>query len=151
MRARGTANRASPPTMNTLNQWFGLQADQFGFKRPEIQFGARCIFHPNVLDPCGRVRERAWLDFVHDRLSWDFGFHEKGNMEDTFKSPDVLEFQHWLNRTAIPALNEWSFQCGITLSSSATFVLDQGRFHFRATPNASHGYLYIGAWKGGEL
>ena len=62
--------------------------------------------------------------------------------------PDKLppEFLGWLKSGLANWLERLCGEKWIEPGGRETFRLDDGPFHAIACPNASHGYLYVGAW-----
>ena len=85
-------------------------------------WGARAIFGKS-----GRI------ELLPDRQSW---------------SPDEKPdpgFLHWINKVALPWLRAEVKKRGILPSGRDELELRQDNYVLKATPNASWGYLYIGA------
>lgn len=76
----------------------------------------------------------AFIDFVPDRNGCTSPIEDKS-------------FWTWVDKKAIPALKKWATDNWIETSSEKIFeiISDCGRFVFRATPNRSYGYMYMGA------
>jgi hypothetical protein len=64
------------------------------------------------------------------------------------EDPDLVPeaFKAWLNGKLGSWLNRNCDAGWIDPGSPETFRLDDGVFHAVASPNRSHGYLYVGAW-----
>lgn len=92
----------------------------------KVGMGARAILK------CGYP---PYIDFLHDRMSWD------GTPDD------CRELSSWINRTAVPQLKKQMMDMGISTMSSEVLTVEDGAFRLEASPQASGGYLYIGAWK----
>src|SRR5262249_31444814 len=105
------------------NHWFGR-------KPPEgvmvaAAWGARAIYHP-------MRRER--IDLLPDRQQ---------RAPDSFSEANH-QLSHWLNHRALAALN---LRCrGLRGDSPNGGGGADGKYHTEASPQASGGYLYIGAW-----
>jgi len=111
---------------------FGYPAD---VESPELYWGARAIFEKGRFEGFGKARKWAppYIDLVYDRQSFVGREHPKKD-----------EFLEWLNETALPALRKWAE--GVRLDSKEVFTFGNGVFVLKASPNASFGYMYIGAW-----
>ena len=111
---------------------FGYPSD---VESPELFWGARAIFERGRLEGYGKRQKwiPPYIDLVHDRQSFVGQDH-----------PRSEEFMGWLNKTALPALRKWAE--GVGLDSRAVFEFGNGLFALKASPNASYGYMYIGAW-----
>jgi hypothetical protein len=112
---------------------FGYPAD---VKERELYWGARAIFESGRFEGFGKKQKYIppYIDLVHDRQSFVGNEHERKQ-----------EFLDWLNKTALPALRKWAE--GVSPDSRDVFVYGNGVFVLKASPNASYGYMYIGAWK----
>jgi hypothetical protein len=51
----------------------------------------------------------------------------------------------WVNKIGLPYLREEVVK--VSRSSSEVVNRDDSAYHIEASPQSSHGYLYIGAWK----
>lgn len=72
------------------------------------------------------------LDYVPDR----------GGFEEGQRTPEHLEFIREITKSK--EFDAWlQTQRG---NSNDKYVIDRDGMHFRSTPNASHGYLYMYAW-----
>ena len=101
----------------------------FGLDIPECKqfWGCRAIFDKN-----------GYIDIVHDRKNSRNLFDSGGMMME-----HVKPFSFWLDKVALPALREWAKN--IPTNSREVFEFKTFRFIMRATPNASYGYMYVGA------
>lgn len=52
--------------------------------------------------------------------------------------------QHWYEAKGVPWLDALAQR--IWHSDPMTYALDEGRFHIRASAQASYGYLYVSVW-----
>ena len=111
---------------------FGYPAE---IESPELYWGARAIFERGRFEGFGKRQKWVppYIDLVHDRQSFI-------GRDD----PRKEEFMDWLNKLALPALRKWAE--GVRLDSKEVFTFGNGVFVLKATPNASFGYMYIGAW-----
>jgi hypothetical protein len=64
---------------------------------------------------------------------------------DAPQGPETTAFVTWLNCHALPWLRSEIARVGLTSSMNQELVLKQFKYELRANPNASYGYLYIGA------
>lgn len=92
---------------------------------PVRYWGARAIFQPNASNP---------IDLLPDRQQCQ---------DDKDPKPLI----DWLNKTGLPELKKMQAFKRLSVSSSEVVEFKEGQFTIRCTPNASHGYLYIGAWQ----
>ena len=117
---------------------FGYPSD---VKSPELYWGARAIYEAPHFE--GRRSERkipAHIDLLYDRQSFEGHEH-----------PEKDAFVQWVDKTALPALRKWADEKWVMGDSREVFSFEEGSYVLKASPNASYGYLYIGAWKkGGE-
>ena len=111
---------------------FGYPAD---VEKPELYWGARAIFETSRFEGYGIKRKLVppYIDLLTDRQSFVGNEH-----------PRKEEFVKWVSRVALPALRKWAE--GVRLDSKEVFVFGNGVFVLKASPNASYGYMYIGAW-----
>jgi len=99
---------------------------------PRLYWGARAIFHPSQ-------HEEGVIDLLPDRQS-------HGELND--QQPDKEVFFNWINKVALPAVTSWARNQNP--ASREVFVASNNEFVLKATPNASFGYLYLGAWTRAE-
>jgi hypothetical protein len=85
-------------------------------------WGARAIF------------KHGEIDLLHDRMQMVGG-------DDQTRQ----ELAAWINKTGLPKVK--ALVSRLYGGDSDVVTFDDGRFHIEASPQASHGYLYIGAWK----
>lgn len=85
-------------------------------------WGARAIYAPD--------NKYCKIDILHDRQSC------------IGDEPARKELVSWLNTVGMPWLKK---TCRIPTSSHSMTEFTQGKFRLHASPNASYGYLYIGA------
>lgn len=98
-------------------------------KKAKVAWGARAIFKPNTRAPM--------IDILFDR-------------QDAFG--DVLERQalvDWVSTTGLSRIEaEIDEKAGSDVGrSNDVFRFEDARYVIEASPQRSHGYLYIGAWK----
>jgi len=77
----------------------------------------------------------VYLDFPQDRTSIDGGTQAQ-----------KMQLYKWLNEVGLPAIKKKLASGNMTGASSDWVEFEQGAYVIAATPNASHGYLYVGAW-----
>jgi len=111
------ASRETEPTV--MKGSFGLPMENV-----TTYWGARAIYQPSS------KTNFMPIEILHDRQSC---LGEK---------PDRDELVAWLNTTGMPWLKA---NCRMPSNSSERIEFKDGKFIIRATPNASYGYLYIGA------
>ena len=112
------ASHEPEPTTSTVMQGsFGLPMENVN-----TYWGARAIYKPSD--------KYLKIDILHDRQSC---LGEK---------PDRDELVAWLNATGMPWLKT---NCKLYSDSRDCVEHRDGKFIIKATPNASYGYLYIGA------
>ena len=105
-------------------------------------WGARAIYSNRMVPVMRRHRGKSYtdykavisLDILHDRQ----GFESKDPAGDK-------DFGNWVNEVALPWLRKECGKRSITTDSSEVMELKDGNRLIRATPNSSHGYMYIGA------
>lgn len=125
-----------------------------GAGTPSLYWGARAIFHPRRYEHGARgalVKVPAYLDIPPDRRGWAgtmYEAHETRAWDELQERTEFLNFRNWLQEAAYPQLEKWIQ--GQDSSSGAVFELihfEGVRYHYRASPNASYGYVYIAAWR----
>lgn len=72
-------------------------------------------------------------DIVHDRVG-----HRMIEVTDWYA------LRHWYEGTCAAWLD--NLTCTLRGNDPATYALDEGRFHARASAQASYGYLYVSVW-----
>lgn len=109
----------------------------FGYKIPgdhAMTWGARAIFethHDRFTGKCTR-----YIDLVWDRQAMVAGEQPEAA---------VSAFTKWINEKALPWLRKEVNRRAVEPSDSTELVFQDGLYELRANPNASYGYLYIGA------
>lgn len=109
----------------------------FGFPKPdgvasEYYWGARAIY----------ASGNKWtnytpsLDLLPDRQS--YGNNASGPAKD--------DFFLFVNKRALPALRKWIKKGCHGTGSRQVFMFREGIYCLLASPNASYGYMYIGAF-----
>ena len=76
---------------------------------------------------------RGAIDIAHDRV-------DRCMVEVT----DWHGLQHWYEAKAMTWLD--NLTCTLRNNDPMTYALDDGRFHARASAQASYGYLYVTVW-----
>jgi hypothetical protein len=111
---------------------FGYPAD---LEKPELYWGARAIFEGGRWEGYGKKMKYVppYVDLVYDRQSFVGQDH-----------PEKERFMKWLNEEALPFLRKWAV--GVSPDSKDVLNIGSGDFVLKASPNASYGYMYIGAW-----
>lgn len=105
--------------MNKHIHWFGRRPSQHGIA---VAWGARAIFNS------------GGIDLLPDRQSWSDSDSEA-----------LSRLQNWINGKGLPWLRAETK--GLSPAASSVLIHDEGEFHLEASPQQSHGYLYIGAWQ----
>jgi hypothetical protein len=99
----------------------------FGRKAPDgavVSWGARAIYDFDL--------RHGWqIDLLWDR------------QQATGSEAHRALLQEFLNKYALPRLRA---ECRLGPDSQEVFSFDEGGWHVEASTQASHGYLYIGAW-----
>jgi hypothetical protein len=93
-------------------------------------WGARAIYTSQV------------IELLPDRQSW----YVPGLL-NTEPEADIRRdrLAKWINDTALPFLRKEATR--LYGGESRVVTLDDGLFHIEASPQSSHGYLYIRAWE----
>jgi hypothetical protein len=114
------------PLFPTTIPWFGLQPPE---DVPVVAaWGCRAILTGGV--------GKQYIDVLWDRKQlW------------TPDGADVVAFTDWLQAAVGPWLIANCNQSWIDPASSKRFELDAAPYHAVASPRASYGYLYVGAWQ----
>ena len=118
---------------------FGFPSD---VKDPELYWGARAILNEAHYEGFGLKMKRiaAYIDLLQDRQSFV-------GQED----PKKQEFVDWINKRALPSCRKWADDKWVMGDSREVFTFEEGEYVLKASPNASYGYMYIGAWKKGGV
>jgi len=82
-----------------------------------------------------------YIDLLPDRQQ----IQGPGGIDDGPVEESRMELSDWTNKTGLPALRKWAKN--VSQSSSEEFVIRDGLFGLRASPNGSYGYMYIRTWK----
>jgi hypothetical protein len=115
---------------------FGLPMD----KDAERYWGARAIYKGpwDKWAPCS-------IDILHDRQGMTGITHpDKQDGVSQYKLDDDKKFIDWCNKVALPWLREKLKKHKLYTDSKEHLRLIDGPYKLTATPNASHGYMYIG-------
>lgn len=105
-------------------------------------WGARAIYHENHQaykenhTKAGKLRKRGLVPWYFVELVWD-------RQGAAGRNADLLALNEWVNKVGLPRLRA---ECEIPRDSEKTLTFSDGRFTMTASPRASYGYLYIGAW-----
>ena len=119
------------PVFDHTGHWFGLKPEPAGISIVAA-WGARAIL-------AGRFGQQQQVDILPDRKQlWA--------PEGASQTKEVDAFRAFLRNTVGPWLDRCCGSKWIDPSKDTVFTLDQGRFHAVASPKASGGYLYVGAW-----
>ncbi len=94
---------------------------------PVRYWGARAIFHPGTQYP---------IDLLPDRQGCQCA--------EGLNSKPLLD---WLNKTGLKGLQAMRAFKGLSSNSTEVVEFTDGEFTLQCSPNASFGYLYIGAWQ----
>ena len=102
----------------------------------EFAWGARAI-----------KDRRNGFDLLGDRTGFRFVVNgvQVGDCAPARKKA-FKAFERWLTARALKAAAKWAETQNV--NDSELFVLDSGSYHYRATCNASYGYVYMTAWEG---
>lgn len=111
---------------------FGYPCD---YEKPELYWGARAIFESGRREGSGKKMKYVppYVDLVHDRQTFVGEDHPRKEV-----------FLEWLNKVGLPAVRRWA--ADVSGDSQLKFAYMNQEFVIKASPNASYGYLYIGAW-----
>lgn len=99
-----------------------------------IAWGARAIYKPTSDAP-----GYATIDLLYDRQSAD-ALHEVTDAERK-------ALANWIDRVGLPKLKRECRARYLTHDSMAEVVIERDGYTLKASPRASHGYLYIVVWK----
>jgi hypothetical protein len=121
---------------------FGLRPPEE--KHPKYWWGARAIFERRVVENRNMRKKsdskyliEVSVSLLYDRQSYA-GENPKGDGEGDKK------FTNWIDNVGLPAVRKWAD--GVATDGSDKFNFEDKEYHIIATPNQSHGYMYIGAW-----
>lgn len=76
------------------------------------------------------IHDRRGIDLLHDR--------------QRFEGDEAKEFTAFANK-AVKQINRWSR--GVAGKDYDILSIDDAKYHARATPNGSYGYIYIRIWE----
>lgn len=108
-------------------------------------WGARAIYTENRLaheanyTKRGQKRKRGLVNHFDIDLCWD-------RQGAAGRNGDLEELSKWLNAVALKRLAKECSDRYITRDCEEWVEFTDGRFTLKASPRASYGYLYIGAW-----
>jgi hypothetical protein len=115
-------------------------------KNPKYWWGARAIF-TNKWNVNHNRRKRSdpdLIQFVEVALLYD---------RQSYSGPDKGEegakaLFNWIDYVGLPKVREWAK--GVLPSDNLEFKFSSSSFNIIASPRASYGYMYIGAWSDEE-
>jgi len=118
---------------------------RWGLPAPDgtpVSWGARAIYSPSSYREEGYGKNRRTVNDgpIVDILGDRQGF----NGEDR---EAVLALQAWLNTRGLKALRERLKLDYLDVAARRDVRVERGAYVLIANPNASYGYLYLGAWK----
>lgn len=116
-----------------------------------IAWGARAIYRLTSNDTkynrAGKVTRRAstiaTIDLLYDRQ----GIATRIDPPTPIVLSQIKAFTKWIERVAMPELRRECVARYITADSNAEIEIERDGYKLVAGPRASHGYLYIRAWK----
>ena len=145
-----------------------------GTATPSLYWGARTIFHPgSSRDEKTTIKrnrttgavvrefkngparwnyktitEKAWLDFVPDRLGWAGALYAAEDFDTLKERSEFKAFTKWHKEVAMVAVTKWIQNQDS--SSADVFELVRADFgvtyKIRTSMNASYGYCYVASW-----
>lgn len=100
-----------------------------------LNYGIRDIIPDDAVAAWGAraILRNGVLDIVWDRVDY------------TDAAPSDSEFLTWMNHNGLPWVREQAE--AIPGNENKIHRLDDGPFHIACNAQASHGYLYISAWR----
>ncbi len=130
---------------NFTNHWFGLPIPE-GVE-PVRAWGARAILRNDPAKKPVKKKGRivgydttivVTFDVLHDR--------------QTYRGPDITKpeakaFFRWIDTVGLATLGKMADKTGLAPSDDIELPVDDGKYHLRANPRRSYGYLYIVAWE----
>jgi hypothetical protein len=99
-------------------------------RKPDVWFGARCLFHP-----C----DEHDIEFVHDRRSVETN---NGTLDLA-----VNALGRWIDEKGLALLRANPEYAKLDSASTGSVEVSQGGITLRVNPQGSHGYLYLGCWR----
>lgn len=116
-----------------------------------LAWGARAIYSLCMVDrPLGRAPKsrRSRIASVSYEASIDLVWDRQGFSSGPHVTPDEYRaLGTWIDTKAIPALKRLCQGQMITTDEDITIEYASGGYKIVASPRASHGYLYITAWR----
>jgi hypothetical protein len=114
----------------TIDLAWGRSIPEEMLNKIAATWGARAIYTSQV------------IDLLPDHQSW----YVPGLL-NTEPEADIRRkrLAKWINDTALPFLRKEATR--LYGDESRIVTLDDGLFHIEASPQSSHGYLYIRAWE----
>jgi hypothetical protein len=116
------------------SHWFGRRPhEDLETKRA---WGARAIYR------------FAWNQIVGDYAPEVQTLGDRQSYEGFDADPAAdRAFVDWLNARALPEIKKRLVREFVTADGAEVVAWDDGPRHIEASPQGSHGYLYIGAWE----
>lgn len=118
-----------------MSHWFGLPLHEVprSMTVPSLHWGARAIFKPAL------GRSSYVVELLSDRMSF---------------SPQALidhkgrkQFVRWLDKKGLPTLRKEIYASSLGVEDQRLVIIQKDGFTLLANPLASHGYLYLIAWR----
>lgn len=92
------------------------------------------------------IKEKPDFSLLHDRMGFRFIVDGKPvSIRPDNQKKEHNKFENWLSKKAFVAARRWASYVSSSSSDIFTCDSDDG-YHFRATCNASYGYIYMTAW-----
>jgi hypothetical protein len=84
------------------------------------------------------------IDVVSDRTAY------RGPEVGRAATPAETAFRRRVSRHGMPQLQKTAVRLGLDPSDDQEIQIDAGKYHLRANPRKSYGYLYIVAWESAD-
>lgn len=120
----------------------------FGLALPDgciAAWGARAIYTENKAaykanhTQRGTIKKRGLVNYFNISYLWD----RKAQAGDEAVLSELLT---WLDKEGLPRLLKECNEKHVTPNSETEIEFTEGRYHLKACPRRSYGYLYIAAW-----
>lgn len=114
---------------------FGLPLKEYVTALPLGYWTARALYKP------GHTRwTQTSLELYEDRQGFQGETNEK----------DRKDLARWINKKALNRLRKELYLQGVSTADTRLVVISDAPFYLYADPRASHGYIYLAAWKEGS-
>src|SRR5262245_59154844 len=125
--------------------WFGLPVPEG--VTPVRAWGARAILRTEwVVKPVKRKGKTVGRD-SETKVSVETLADRSQYRGPDITAPEAKAFFAWLDQKGMPTLRKTADKLGLDPGEDTELPVDDGKYHLRANPRKSYGYLYIVAWE----